>query len=506
LTIPAAAPVGASSGERFGPGSEWGESMQLENLLDGVILQDRAVQDVEISGICYDTRDMTPGCLFAALPGYKTDGQNFIDEALEKGAAAVLCRRAPERDGPWLVTADPRAALAQISANWFGHPAREMTVIGVTGTNGKTTTTYLLKAVLEQVVGAKVGLIGTNQNLIGEKAVPAHRTTPESWEVQKLLREMADAGCTHVVMEVSSHALVLHRVDTIPFAAGIFTNLTQDHLDFHPSMEAYRQAKGLLFRQCGTAVLNLDDEAGREYEKEVTCPKVTYSENKDEADLTAKNIRLFPQRVEFEAVCRGEIARVRLPIPGGFTIYNALGVLSCGLALHLPLAPMAAALAGAEGVKGRIEVVNIPADYTVIIDYAHTPDALENILTTVRDFTPGRVICLFGCGGDRDRTKRPIMGATAAALADLVVVTSDNPRTEEPGAIIGEILDGMGREGDAPYVVEPDRRAAIRRALDCARAGDTVVLAGKGHETYQEIGGVQYHLDEREEIAAYFRR
>ena len=480
--------------------------MQLENLLDGVELRERAVRDVEITGICYDTREMIPGCLFAALPGYKTDGQYYIEEALERGAAAVLCRRAPAGEGPWLVTPDPRAALARISANWFGNPARELTVIGVTGTNGKTTTTYLLKAMLEGTAGAKVGLIGTNQNLIGERSLPAHRTTPESWEVHKLLREMADAGCTHVVMEVSSHALVLHRVDAIPFAVGIFTNLTRDHLDFHPTMEDYRRAKGLLFRQCAAAVLNLDDEAGRRYLGEVNCPAVTYSENKDEADLTAKNIRLFPRRVEFEAVCRGAIARVKLPIPGGFTIYNALGVLSCGLALGLPLGAAAKALENARGVKGRIEAVDVPADYTVIIDYAHTPDALENILTTVRDFTAGRVICLFGCGGDRDRSKRPMMGAAAGALADLVVVTSDNPRTEAPEAIIRDILAGMEDEETAPYLVEPDRRSAIRRALEEARPGDTVVLAGKGHETYQEIDGVQYHLDEREEIAAYFRR
>ena len=477
--------------------------MQLEKLLDGVKLTVKAVQDVEISGICYDTRQMIPGCLFVALPGYKTDGHRFIREALDRGAAAVLCRHAPEGPGPWLVTGDPRAALAAISANWFGHPAEELTIIGVTGTNGKTTTTYLLKAMLEEAAGARVGLIGTNQNLIGEKVLPAHRTTPESWEIQKLLREMADAGCTHVVMEVSSHALSLHRVDGIFFAAGIFTNLTRDHLDFHGTMEAYRAAKELLFQQTGVAVLNLDDEAGRYYAQRVACPRFTYSENKDEADLTAKNIRLFPGHVEFEAVTRGAIRRVRLPIPGGFTIYNALGVLACGLALGLPLAPIADALGRAKGVKGRVEVVPVPADYTVIIDYAHTPDALENILTAARDFTPGRLICLFGCGGDRDRTKRPIMGEIAASLADFVVITSDNPRTEPPGAIIADILEGVGADA-APHVVIPDRRAAIRCALDRAEPGDVVVLAGKGHETYQEIDGVQHHFDEREEVAAYF--
>ena len=477
--------------------------MKLKALMDGVELTAGAVRDVEISDVCYDTRTMKPGCLFVALPGYKTDGHRYIARALELGAAAVLCQHPPAGEGPWLVTPDARAALAAVSANWFGHPGRSLELLAVTGTNGKTTTTYLLKAMLEGVLGAKVGLIGTNQNMIGEEILPAHRTTPESYEVQQLLREMADAGCTHVVMEASSHALVLHRLDGLAFRAGIFTNLTRDHLDFHGTMEAYRAAKGRLFRQSGTAILNLDDEAGRYYACTVSVPRLTYSERRDEADLTAKNLRLFPERVEFEAVARGEIARVRLPIPGGFTVYNALGVLACGLALGLPLADCAAALAGARGVKGRIEVVPVPAEFTVIIDYAHTPDALENILTTVRDFTAGRVLCLFGCGGDRDRSKRPLMGAVVGSLADVAVLTSDNPRTEEPEAIIRDILPGL--EGTAAErLVEPDRRTAIRRILSLARPGDTVVLAGKGHETYQEVNGVQLHLDEREEVAAYF--
>ena len=480
--------------------------MNLQELLSGVALTEcRAAGDVEITGISYDTRDLKPGALFAALSGYKTDGHRYIREALKKGAAAVLCQRAPDFDGPWLVAGDTRAALADVSANWFGRPAEAMTCVGVTGTNGKTTTTYLLKAALEGALKAKVGLIGTNQNMIGEEILPAHRTTPESYELQALLRQMADAGCTHVVMEVSSHALVLHRVRGIRFAAGIFTNLTQDHLDFHGTMEAYRAAKGRLFEQSDLAVLNLDDESGRYYARTAPCPVFTYSERKDEADLVAKNIRLFPSHVEFEAVAKGAIGRVFLPIPGGFTIYNALGVVACALNLGAEMPDVIAALRTARGVKGRIEVVPVPAAYTVIIDYAHTPDALENILTTVRDLTDHRVICLFGCGGDRDRTKRPLMGAVAGSLADLCVVTSDNPRTEEPEAILRDVLAGMG-EAAAPPLVEPDRRAAIRLALAQAGPGDVVVLAGKGHETYQEIDGVQRHLDEREEVAAYFSR
>jgi UDP-N-acetylmuramoyl-L-alanyl-D-glutamate--2,6-diaminopimelate ligase len=480
--------------------------MKLSRLLDGVAVRERHLdQDVEITSLSYDTRDMIPGALFVALPGYKTDGHLHIQEALARGAAGVVCQTPPSEEGPWLQAEDTRAALAQLSANWFEHPTRQLTMLGVTGTNGKTTTTYLLKAMLEGVLGAKVGLIGTNQNMIGQQSFPAHRTTPESYEIQKLCREMVEAGCSYVVMEVSSHALALHRVEGIWFRAGIFTNLTQDHLDFHGTMEAYRAAKGQLFQQAQAAILNLDDEAGRHFAETAPCSVFTYSENKDRADLTAKNIRLFPGHVEFEAVAVGRIGRIHLPIPGGFTIYNALGVIACGLELGLPLDGIASALRSAQGVKGRIEVVPVPAAYTVIIDYAHTPDALENILTTVRDFTPGRLICLFGCGGDRDRSKRPLMGAIAADLADLAVVTSDNPRTEPPQAILDDILAGMG-EGTAQILVEPDRRRAIRLALSQGKTGDVILLAGKGHETYQEIGEYQYHLDEREEVAAYFQR
>jgi UDP-N-acetylmuramoyl-L-alanyl-D-glutamate--2,6-diaminopimelate ligase len=478
--------------------------MKLDQLLQGVALTKCAVaQDVQITSVSYDTRTLRPGALFVALTGYKTDGHRYIAQALEQGAAAVLCQEAPEGEGPWLVCPDTRAALALVSANWFGRPADQMQLLAVTGTNGKTTTTYLLKEVLERSIGAKVGLIGTNRNMIGPDSFPAQRTTPESYDLQQLLRQMRDAGCTHVVMEVSSHALVLHRVDGLVFAAGIFTNLTPDHLDFHKTMEAYRDAKGRLFDQTQLAVLNLDDQAGRYFARTVACPKRTYSENKDEADLTAKNIRLFPDRVEFEAVTLDDIRRVRLPIPGGFSIYNALGVLTCAVGLGIPLHDAAAALAHVQGVKGRVEVVPTSAPYTVIIDYAHTPDALENILTTVRALAKNRLICLFGCGGDRDRSKRAVMGSIAADLADVVIVTSDNPRTEEPEAIIRDILKGM--EGTkTPYTVEPDRRAAIRYALAQGQPGDVILLAGKGHETYQEIRGEKIHLDEREEIQDFF--
>lgn len=478
--------------------------MKLWQLLAGVPLTGEPYsQEMEITSISYDTRTLLPGALFVALPGAKTDGSLYIDEALAKGAAAVVCRHRPQREGVFFTTPDPRRALALLAANWFGHPGREMTLIGVTGTNGKTTTTFLIKEMLEGALKTRVGLIGTIQNMVGERVLPAHRTTPESYEVQQLLREMADGGCTHVVMEVSSHALMQHRVEGLDFSVAAFTNLSQDHLDYHHTMEEYRSAKERIFHQCRRAVLNLDDEAGRWYRGRLACPMFTYSENKDQADLTAKGIRLYPGQVEFEAVAREQIQRVFLPIPGGFTIYNALCALSVGLCLGLELEKCAAALRSARGVKGRVEVVPVPTAYTVLIDYAHSPNALENILLTARDFTAGRLICLFGCGGDRDRTKRPIMGSVVKELADLAVVTSDNPRTEDPEDIIQDILGGMEGEG-AQIHVEPDRRQAIGWALSQGRPGDVIVLAGKGHETYQEIQGVQYPMDEREIVAQYF--
>lgn len=479
--------------------------LKLSQLLDGVsLLEDHVGQDVEITSLSCDTRTMQPGALFVALEGLHWDGKDFITQALEKGAVAVLCAHAPQESGPWLVVQEPRRELAQLSANWFGHPDRELTILGVTGTNGKTTTTYLLKAMLETVLGAKVGLIGTNQNMIGEETQPAQRTTPESYDLHALLRQMADADCSHVVMEVSSHALALHRVTGLSFEAAVFTNLSQDHLDFHGTMEAYRAAKAQLFSQCKMGIFNLDDETGSGFAQTTPCARYTYSENKPEADLLAKNIRLLADRVEFEALTLGAICRVRLPIPGGFTIYNALGVIACGLALGLELSTIAASLASAKGVKGRVEVVSVPASYTVLIDYAHTPDALEKILLTARDFTPGRLLCLFGCGGDRDKSKRALMGEIAAHLSDVVILTSDNPRTEKPEAIMDHVEKGIAKK-ECTLLREVDRKKAIRLALKNARPGDVIVLAGKGHETYQEVDGARLHLDEREEVEAFFQ-
>ena len=476
--------------------------MKLQAILQGLEpLEVHADLSREITGIAYDSRAVKPGNLFVAICGYDTDGHKYIPMALKKGAACVLCEKAPA-EGEYVLLSDTRRGLALAGANWYGNPAGEMTMIGITGTNGKTTTTYLVKHILEDCLGAKVGLVGTIQNMIGDEVLHTERTTPESLELQALFRHMADAGCTHVVMEVSSHALSLHRVDGVTFDVGVFTNLTQDHLDFHKTMEEYCRAKAMLFARSKVGAVNVDDPWAKEILAHATCPVITYSA-KGQAALEATDIRLEPHHVAFTAHYQGTETACTLGIPGAFSVYNALSALSAALALGIAPEKAAASLATARGVKGRAEVVPTPGkDYTVLIDYSHTPDSLENILKTVREFARGRVIAVFGCGGDRDPIKRPIMGKIAADLADLVVVTSDNPRTEDPMAIIDQILVGIPKDQTPTTVIE-NRRQAIRWAMDNAQAGDVIVLAGKGHETYQEIGHEKFHLDEREEVAAH---
>ncbi len=474
--------------------------MKLKELLAGIaVLETNAPMDMEIGGVGYASNQVQAGELFAAVPGYATDGHKYIPDAIARGAAVILCERDMPDSTPWVRVASTRAALAQLGANWYGHPAEAMQVIGVTGTNGKTSVTYLLKTLLETALGAKVGLIGTICNLIGDEELPTERTTPESFALQGILAKMRDAGCTHVVMEVSSHALYLHRVDEIPFRVGAFTNLTEDHLDFHGTMENYRRAKALLFTRCEKGVFNLDDPTAEKMIADASCEIYTVGTT-DKAQLVGENIELGADYVRLTLREGEETAQLRIGIPGRFTVSNALIAAGIARQLGISLDAAATALSGAKGVKGRIEVVPTPGrDYTVLIDYAHTPDGLENVLHSVRDFCRGRLIVVFGCGGDRDRAKRPIMGHIAETLADLVIVTSDNPRTEEPMAIIRDILTGMTRK---PALVEENRRRAIRQALRYAQKNDIVVLAGKGHETYQILGTEKTHLDEREEVAS----
>ena len=476
--------------------------MKLKELLQGIhVLESNVDFEMNIDAVAYDSRKVTEGSLFVAITGFASDGNRFIPMALEKGAAVVVTAKKPAQDVPYVLVESDRYALAMIGTNFYGHPAKSMTMIGVTGTNGKTSVTLLLKHVLEKTLGAKVGLIGTMENLVGDEVIPTERTTPESFELQGLFARMRDAGCTHVVMEVSSHALTLDRVGGVHFNVAAFTNLTEDHLDFHKTMEAYCDAKAELFGRCDSAVINADDPYAPNMMAKASCPVTTYSLK--EGVLQAENLQLHAEGISFDAVMNNETTTVSLGIPGKFTVYNALAVLGIADALNIKMSDAAAALATAKGVKGRIEVVPTPSTpYSVLIDYAHTPDGLENVLTAVKGFCKGRVIAVFGCGGDRDPIKRPIMGRIGVTESDFAIITSDNPRTEDPMAIIEDILKGVSEEmGD--YIVVPERRNAIRYAMDIAKKDDIIILAGKGHETYQEICGVKYHLDEREEVAAH---
>ena len=474
--------------------------MKLSDLLKDVpVLEWHADPNMEITGLEADSRRVSPGCLFVAVVGYESDGHSFIPSAADKGAACVLCSRAPETEIPYVLTENTRRGLALTASNWYGRPAEKMKIIGVTGTNGKTTTTNLIKTILEKTTGKTVGLVGTNGNYIGAELLPTERTTPESNELQALFAQMADAGCSYVVMEVSSHALFLDRVYGVPFEVGVFTNLTEDHLDFHRTMEEYGKAKAILFSMCREGSVNADDPAWKVMTENASCRVTRTGAAGGDYDMWAEDVSLHDGGVDFAFRCGDGAWPAHLGIPGRFSVYNALSALSATVLLGVDPGAAVAALGECTGVMGRAEVVPGGRGYTMLIDYAHTPDALENIIRTVKGFARGRVITLFGCGGDRDRTKRPIMGGIAADLSDFVIVTSDNPRTEQPDAIIRDILAGM-TETSTPYVVIENRREAIAWAVSHAQPGDVVIFAGKGHETYQIIGKTKNHFDEREVI------
>ncbi len=476
--------------------------MKLRELLQGVeILEATADLNMEIPSVAYDSRKVEQGGLFVAISGFASDGNRFIPVALEKGAAAVVTAKKPEGEAPYVLVESDRLALALIGCNFYGQPAKSMKLIGVTGTNGKTSTTLILKQVLEAVTGQKCGLIGTMENRIGGEVIPTERTTPESFELQSLFARMRDAGCGYAIMEVSSHAIALERVGGVHFDVAAFTNLTEDHLDFHKTMEAYCDTKAELFARCDAAVLNRDDAWFERIGAKAACPVVTTSA-KTAARVYGKDAKLLSDGICLTVVSDREEIEVSLPIPGRFTVYNVLTVLGIVKALGIDLTAAAQALKQVQGVRGRIEVVPTPGkDYTVLIDYAHTPDGLENVLRSVRDFCKGRLIAVFGCGGDRDPIKRPIMGRIGVELSDIAIITSDNPRTEDPAAIIRDIVAGLDPALENYKIIE-DRRKAIEYAMDIGEKDDIIVLAGKGHETYQEVGGVKYHLDEREEVAA----
>ena len=476
--------------------------MKFYDILNGIDCEIFG-SDMEITSVEYDSRKVKEGSLFIAISGFQTDGHLYIQKAIENGAAAVLCEKCDmvPKGISYAVSKDTRTAMAIAGSNFYGGSAKRLKMIGITGTNGKTTITYLVKKILE-LVGIKTGLIGTNQNMIGDEVLETGRTTPESLDLHKLLAEMEDKGATHVIMEVSSHALELKRVAGIEFEVGAFTNLTRDHLDFHKTFENYCDAKSILFRNSKKGCVNFDDEWTSRLMKEATCETIYYGTGEG-AQLRAEDIRLSQRGVIFGVNYGGKVHEVRLSIPGMFSVYNALCAISICLSLGISFDDIIKGLILAKGVKGRCEVINILADYTVIIDYAHTPDGLENIIKTVRGFAKGRVLTVFGCGGDRDKTKRPIMGEVAERLSDITIVTSDNPRSEDPELIISDILEGMEKkEGTFKAIV--NRTEAIRYAMEIAEKDDVIILAGKGHETYQILKDETIHYDEREIVKDIF--
>ena len=456
----------------------------------------------EISGLACDSRAVRPGHLFFALPGEKTDGARFIDDAARRGAAAVLHEKgvSPPRGLPAACVESARTAMADVAAEFFGHPSEQLQVVGVTGTNGKTTTAFMVRDLL-RAAGIPCGVVGTIQYEFGGRLISAARTTPESPDLQRIFSEALQAGDRALAMEVSSQGLAAERLRGTRFAAAVFTNLTVDHLDFHRTMESYFAAKKRLFEalagSSAPAVVNLDDPYGRRLAAEPSLAGrlVTFGCG-PEAMARAEEIRLAEASSSFRAVTPWGETRVDLGMAGRFNVMNALGAMAVCGALGVAPEAMAAALAELPVVPGRLERVGDPKGRHLFVDYAHTEDALRNVLQTLRETASGRLICVFGCGGNRDRSKRPRMGAAVSEIADLAIVSSDNPRNEDPAAILSEILPGMDRR--KPHLVEPDRARAIRAALRASRAGDTVLVAGKGHETYQEIAGRMTHFDDRE--------
>ncbi len=475
----------------------------LKELLAGIEYECiRGTDDTEVTDLIYDSRKVVPGSVFICIPGAITDGHVYAAEAVRAGAKALVVEREtelpPEAEATVVRVEDARYAMAFMSAAFFGHPAEEMKIIGITGTKGKTTTTYLVKSILEQT-GRKVGLIGTIEIIIGEKHIHADHTTPESYLIQKYFRQMADAGCDTVVMEVSSQGLMLHRTQGFLFDFGIFTNLEPDHIGQgeHKDFDDYLHCKSLLFRQCRVGIVNHDDEHWEAVTQGHTCTLETYGID-SRADLRAENISFLREAgnlgMGFDVKGLVEFS-VRIAAPGKFSVYNALTAIAICRHFHVEEAAVRQALSKAK-VKGRIELVKVSDEFTLMIDYAHNAMALKSLLTTLRAYEPHRLVCLFGCGGNRAKSRRYEMGEVSGTLADLTIITSDNPRREEPQAIIDDIKEGIGRT-EGKYVEICDRKEAIAYAIAHGEPGDIIVLAGKGHEDYQEINGVKYPMDER---------
>ncbi len=484
--------------------------MKLKELFQGIDYEIiSGDSDIEISGVQYDSRKVTPNSLFVCIDGFKTDGHLFALPAITNGATAVLVEKIIDVPNGvvMILTSNTRQALAKLARNYYGKPADSLKVIGVTGTNGKTTTTHLIKAILEES-GKKTAILGTLYAKIGEIEMDLGRTTPEALEIEEFMSLCRREGAEYLVMEVSSHALDLHRVDEIPFHAAVYTNLTQDHLDYHQDMDHYLQSKLKLFKmldgQDSISIINADDHYAAYFIEATSKKNITYGVDRP-ADVHAHDLQFNLKGSSFEFGYQEKKISINMQLIGRFSVYNALAAITWGLAEGVETKLIKKAIEKVSGVPGRFEQVPSDQDFTVIVDYAHTPDGLENILRTSRQIVENRLITVFGCGGDRDRTKRPIMGQMAARYSDFCIVTSDNPRSEEPEAIIADIIPGLDLVENSRYAIIVDRREAIRHAINFGKKGDLIIIAGKGHETYQLVKDKVLDFDDRKVAAEYLK-
>ena len=473
----------------------------LENLINYEILEPNFPP--EVKGITYDSRQAEAGYIFVCIKGFEKDGHDYIENAIDNGARVIVVEKeVPIREGiTYIKVNDSRAALGRLSEVFYDFANRELDLVGVTGTNGKTTTTYMVEAILRSA-GQKAGLIGTIRSKVEEQIFPATRTTPESSDLQRLFAKMVEAGASHAVMEVSSHALELKRVQNLEFKVGVFTNISQDHLDFHQSLENYRKAKGKLFSnyltEDGIGVINIDDPSGSYMVEQCTGKVLTYGID-HEADIRGSKVNVSVTGTTYQVTTPVGQTTLDLKLTGYFNVYNSLAAITTGLAFGISLEDIKKGLEGLAGVAGRFEQVDCGQNFGVVVDYAHTPDGMENVLKTARKITDGRTIAVFGCGGDRDKTKRPIMGEVGAKYSDLCILTSDNPRTEDPSQILKDVEKGVRQvEEPVDYIVIEDRREAIFKAVERAEKGDIVIILGKGHETYQIFKDGTINFDDRE--------
>lgn len=480
----------------------------VQELVPKQMETNQSMEGIQICSIHMDSRQVEQGSLFVCLKGFNVDGHRFVQQAVLNGAVAILAQQPVNVSVPVIIVPDTRRALAYVADRFYGSPTRSLRLIGITGTNGKTTIAHLVECMLEDH-GFQTGRMGTIDMKIGIERTPMVNTTPESLDLQKNFAQMVTAGCSHAVIEVSSHALHMGRVRGCNVGIAIFTNLTQDHLDYHGSMEAYKQAKALLFAQLGNrydahdlkfAILNVDDEVSDEYAKCTPAQILTYGIRNESADIRAKHIQLTAQGTTFVVECFHNEEQFDVQLLGMFNVYNVLAAVATGFVEGLTLAEMKSSMVKMSGIRGRMEPVYAGQDYTVIVDYAHTPDSLQNVLETMKEFAKGKVYCIIGCGGDRDRSKRPIMAQICAHYADMSILTSDNPRSESPKSIIDDMLTGLSSNnmGQNKYKVMIDRKEAINWAINQAQKDDLILIAGKGHETYQDIDGKRFDFDDRE--------